>query len=243
MLSYEGVGKNIEKAIEDALLMLKASREDVDIKIIEEGGLFKKAKVLVTISEDCKNKYEKKEIKPEDEKEEVLDIKSLLTEEKTSKKETKEVVVKSTEVKSGDFLDGLLKITNLNAEIDKVEDSKYITYNITGENLNELIGYRGECLNAIQYLANVIEMRNNRDSKKIRIDVENYREKREGILVNLANRVARKVIKTNHQAKLEPMTANERRIIHAALTDNENVETVSKGIEPNRYLIITPVKK
>ena len=61
MFSAEGIGKTIEKAIENALLELKASREDVDIKILNEGGLFKKAKVLVTISDDAKSKYEKRE--------------------------------------------------------------------------------------------------------------------------------------------------------------------------------------
>ena len=60
MLSVEGIGKNIEQAIENALFELKAPREDVDIKILNEGGLFKKAKVLVSISEDCKEKYQKK---------------------------------------------------------------------------------------------------------------------------------------------------------------------------------------
>ena len=66
MLSAEGIGKNIEQAINNALLELKAPREDVDIKIINEGGLFKKAKVLVSISEDCKEKYEKRKAKREE---------------------------------------------------------------------------------------------------------------------------------------------------------------------------------
>ena len=70
MLSAEGIGKNIEKAIENALIELKASREDVDIKILNEGGLFKKAKVLVTISDDAKEKYEKRRKFVEEEKEE-----------------------------------------------------------------------------------------------------------------------------------------------------------------------------
>ena len=69
MLSAEGIGKNIEQAIENALFELKAVREDVDIKILSEGGLFKKAKVLVTISEDAREKYEKKEVSRKAEKE------------------------------------------------------------------------------------------------------------------------------------------------------------------------------
>ena len=97
-------------------------------------------------------------------------------------------------------------------------------------------------MNAIQYLANVYVAKNNRHCKKIRIDCDNYRAKREDTLIALANRMARKVAKTNHPVKLEPMTANERRIIHTALADDKFVETISKGEEPYRYLTIYPKK-
>ena len=95
MKSCEGIGKTIEKAIENALLELKAPREDVDIKILEEGGLFKKAKVLVSISEDCIEKYERKTLASDDEVEEALDIKAIFADapslsEKEEKKENKE---------------------------------------------------------------------------------------------------------------------------------------------------------
>ena len=76
MLSCEGIGKNIEQAINNALLELKASREDVDIKILDEGGFFKKAKVLVSISEDALEKYEKKEEIKKQEQEEAKNLKS-----------------------------------------------------------------------------------------------------------------------------------------------------------------------
>ena len=83
MFSAEGIGKTIEKAIENALLELKASREDVDIKILNEGGLFKKAKVLVTISDDAKRKYEKrKSNRREIEKEEKVEAEKMPKEEK-----------------------------------------------------------------------------------------------------------------------------------------------------------------
>lgn len=89
MLSAEGIGKNIEQAIENALFELKAPREDVDIKIINEGGLFKKAKVVVTISEDAREKYEKKEAIKKAEKEAEKETKA---EEKVEKKALKETV-------------------------------------------------------------------------------------------------------------------------------------------------------
>ena len=74
----------------------------------------------------------------------------------------------------------------------------------------------------------------------MRVDCDNYRAKREDTLIALANRMARKVAKTNHSVRLEPMTANERRIIHSALADDRFVETISKGEEPYRYLTIMP---
>src|SRR5690554_908482 len=94
MLSAEGTGRSIEKAIENALLELKAKREDVDIKILEEGGIFKKAKVLVTISEDSEEKYKKTEKERKDKVEEIeekLDVKAMFADFKKeeSKKEEK----------------------------------------------------------------------------------------------------------------------------------------------------------
>ena len=93
MLSVESTGKTIEKAIENALLELKAPREDVDIKIINEGGLFKKAKVIVSISEDAKEKYEKRKSFRQEEKEEILAEKAKI------KKESEEIE-KDTDRKS-----------------------------------------------------------------------------------------------------------------------------------------------
>lgn len=266
MLSYEGIGKTIEKAIEDALLVLKAPREDCDIKILEEGGLFKKARVLVSISEDCKEKYQAKTKAIEDEDVE-LDVKKLLCDEKPEEKpvqqpvEEKEVVKeeiveqptkveeeqqkqaereKIDDIKCVEFLKGLCDVWGIEANIECFREGDRIIVSVSGDNVSGLIGYRGDCLNGLQYLLNVVEQRREGERTKIVLDIENYREKRESTLVALANRMARKVAKTHHQIKLEPMTPNERRIIHTALQNDAYVTTFSKGTEPNRYLIIAP---
>lgn len=273
MLSYEGVGRSIEKAIEDALLNLKAPREDCDIKILEEGGLFKKARVLVSISEDCQEKYQSKKQKV-DEAPETLDVKKLFENSVTdiveqpkvevvveeiqvveepqksvedkheeSQPKTEESKVereKIEDIKCVEFLRGLCQKMGIEAEIDCFKENDRIVISATGEKVSELIGYRGDCLNGVQYLLNVIEQRRDGEKTKIVLDIENYREKRESTLVALANRMARKVAKTHHQIKLEPMTPNERRIIHTALQNDAYVTTFSKGTEPNRYLIIAP---
>ena len=249
MWSCEGIGKNIEQAINNALLELKASREDVDIKILDEGGFFKKAKVLVSISEDAIEKYEKKEeIKKQEQKEVAPKQEQELIPAHEDKEEPVDHIVstKTEEVKIPDidkakqFVAGLLKVANVEADVTSEENKEEVFLNLVGA--SDIIGFRGEGLNAIQYLANVYVGKNNRHAKKVRVDCDNYRAKREDTLIALANRMARKVAKTNHPVRLEPMTANERRIIHTALAEDRYVETFSSGEEPYRYLTIAPKK-
>lgn len=247
MLSCEGVGKNIEQAINNALLELKASREDVDIKILEEGGFFKKAKVVVSISEDAIEKYEKRESLKNTQ--EVLvqeDVK--ISAEEDAEEPVDHIVSAKTETgkiedvdKAKKFVDGLLSVAGYSCDIISQENKEEVFLNLVGA--SDIIGFRGEGLNAIQYLTNVYVGKNNRHSKKVRVDCDNYRAKREDTLIALANRMARKVAKTNHAVKLEPMTANERRIIHSALAEDKFVETYSSGEEPYRYLTIAPKSK
>ena len=266
MLSAEGIGKNIEKAIENALLELKAPREDVDIKILNEGGLFKKAKVLVTISDDAKDKYIKKEEKKktlkleEDnpnkdeklQKEEKKDEKAEKKENKTKKKEKieKEEV---SEILEGDeeqteeyqtknisarqFLEGFFEVAGKEVTINEKEDESFITYSVEGENLGEMIGHRGECFYAISRLLTAVVPKGD---KKILLDIGGFREKRTQSLTALAKRVANKVHKTGRYARLDPMNPSDRRIIHTALQDDSRVTTLSKGVEPHRYVIIFP---
>ncbi len=256
--SVEASGKNIEQAIENALFELKAPREDVDIKILSEGGLFKKAKVVVTISDDAIEKYEKreklkkqeesekevitkeekKEIKKE-EKEKTKEIKKQeKEEEKVEKKEIKEEKKHSeNKITCLEFVQGLVKAFNKEAEITELEEDEVKKIILNGDDLNDLIGYRGEVLFALSYLMNNICKR---EDKKVLLDICGYRQKREESLKKLAYRMASKVIKSGRYAKLEPMDASERRIIHMALQDNEKVTTMSKGTEPKRYLIIFP---
>lgn len=260
MKSCEGVGKTIEKAIENALLELKAPREDVDIKILEQGGLFKKAKVLVTISEDCEEKYEKKSKVDLSQEDEVLDVKSFFKNVETLRKEEKNVenlekeekivekeekiqekpLKKAEKVSGVDFLKGLLEVLGTNCQFYTEEDDEKIVVKIEGGNSGDLIGYRGECLNAIQYVASVVENEFSGKRKKFILDIENYKARREETLKALADRMESKVEKTGKAMKLEPMNANERRIIHTHLQNSKSVTTTSKGTEPNRYVVVLP---
>ena len=275
--SVEATGRNIEQAIENALFELKAPREDVDIKIISEGGLFKKAKVVVSISEDAIEKYEKREKEREkeslkkieddddddddddkdddededdddddDKKEkkerEKLEKKAKKEKEKQEKKEEKEEEKTRSDEKRErpsctEFVKGLVEAFGKSAEITEIEDEDVKKIMLDGEDMGELIGYRGEALFALSYLMSTICKR---EDKRILLDICGYREKREDSLRKLAYRMAAKVAKTGRYARLEPMDASERRIIHLALQDNDKVTTMSKGTEPKRYLIIFP---
>lgn len=260
MFSAEGIGKTIEKAIENALLELKASREDVDIKILNEGGLFKKAKVLVTISDDAKSKYEKREsIRKEIEKEEKVEAEEMPKEEKSSKenkeekKEIKEdqkpleqeelvVVTKEEEkiekfIPPVDFLKGLFEVAGKTVEIKTEEDDKYINISVTGEDLGDMIGHRGDCYYAISKILSVVS---GKQDKKILLDIGQFKEKRAESLRQLAKRTAEKVVKSGRYIKLSPMNPSDRRIIHTALQDDDRVTTLSKGVEPHRYVIVFP---
>ena len=258
MLSVEATGRNVEQAISNALFELKASREDVDIKILDEGGLFKKAKVRVSISPDEIEKYQKREKKEENltdsqdkNKEEVDELNKetalndLLTKEEDVEEEieilnsSKNQNEKEKDLeKAQKFIQGLLNRTTLTGNVECVEENDEIHANIIG--YSDIIGYRGEGLNSLQYLTSVVISKNNRHAKKVRVDCDNYRARREASLIALAQRMARKVEKTHSSVKLEPMTANERRIMHTALSNSKTVETFSKGEEPHRYLIIKP---
>ena len=260
MYSCEGIGKTIEKAIENALLELKATKDDVDIKILNEGGLFKKAKVLVTISQDALPKYEKRKKFVENEKlEEKLE---KTKEEKTTTDENLEVTIQAQEPKETsivstpaeseeqieinknekvvnpyDFLKGLFEVAGKDVEIDVKEDEKYIHINVTGDDLGDMIGHRGDSFYAISRLTNVLS---GKQDKKILLDIGEYKEKRAQSLTALAKRTAAKVAKSGRYIKLLPMNAGDRRVIHTALQDDDRVTTLSKGVEPHRYVIIFP---
>lgn len=266
MLQAEGYGKTIEKAIENALLELKASREDVDIKIINEGGLFKKAKVIVTISEDAIDKYQKrkenrkveenvKEVISENSVEEKADKEIKKQEKETVKKEKKEEKTEEKQIKKDEkqkekkeprenkyldpkeFLTGLFEAMGKMITISEVEDDASITYVVEGEDLGETIGYRGESFYAISNLLTTVTKRG---EKRIFIDIDGYRARREETLSATARRIANKVAKSGRFYKLEPMNPAERRIIHTALQGDDRVTTLSKGTEPHRYVIVFP---
>lgn len=200
MIVIEKEGKTTDAAIEAALGELNLTKEEVDIEILRQEGLFKTACVRVSVKQGKKEK-------------------ALL------------------------YVNDLLKLMKLNSEATLYEESGKAIINLSGEDNGIAIGYRGEVLDAIQYLTVLAISRSGGDYFKVTVDAENYRNKRVQTLINLAGRLANKAVKTGRVVEVEPMNPYERKVFHTALSDNPDVKTESEGDEPNRYVVITPVNR
>ena len=138
------------------------------------------------------------------------------------------------------FLNGLLSLMDINAKCKVVSEDEKVVLEVVAENSPAVIGYRGEVLDSLQNLAGAVANKGREDYRRVVLDCEGYREKREETLKNLAEKLAAKAVRTGRKVVLEPMNPYERRILHAALTDNTEVKTQSEGKEPNRYVVIIP---
>ncbi len=222
-------GKTTSEAIENGLKQLKVSRKNVDIKILEsedKRSFFsilapRVVKVELTLKEEKENIEKTKKITPK--KEIILS------------KEEKEEAIKN--IKS--FLKELEAnlLNGVNYTIEEKENRIYVSLN--SENIGYLIGYRGETLYAMQNILSTVAGKNIQNKIRVILDIEGYKEKREKTLEDLAQKVAKTVIRTRKPVKLEPMQAYERKIIHSKLQSNEMVETTSIGEEPNRRIVIS----
>lgn len=217
-------GKTTNEAIENGLRKLNVSKDCVDIKVLEnedKRSFFsiltpRVVKVEMTLKEDKKsNNKPKKEIE-------------LNQKEQEKAKENLEKFLK-------EFVLGLPDGTTYQIETT----SSHINVEIMNENLGYLIGYRGETLYALQNILSAIAGKDIENRVRVILDIEGYKAKREKTLENLAEKVAKTVIRTKKPVKLEPMQAYERKIIHSKLQQNSKVETTSVGEEPHRRIIVS----
>lgn len=137
------------------------------------------------------------------------------------------------------FLRDILNTMGVKAEIRIKEENETIKISLTGPDMGILIGYRGETLDSLQYLVSLVVNKGHETAyKRVVLDTENYRSKREETLKRLAQKVAGTVRRTGKLIRLEPMNPYERRIIHSALQDDRYVQTFSEGDEPYRRVVI-----
>ena len=157
-----------------------------------------------------------------------------------SKAHVKVTVIETALTKVQDFVNGILDKMGLTSRATVTDDNGTVNIEITGEDSGTAIGYRGEALDAIQYLVLTYLNQEKSEFKKVVVDSENYREKRRETLTALALRLAEKAHRTARKIELEPMNPFERRVIHSALADSEIASTVSEGEESNRHVVIVP---
>lgn len=224
MKSIIAEGKTSNEAIENGLKELGCTKQDVDIKILENEDKRsfysilapRIVKVELTLKENVEKNIEKTIIKEE----------KILSDENYEL--AKEDLVK--------FLDSFSKIYNLEYEINK--NNNLIEINITGENSSKLIGYRGDIINSLQTILSAIANKNTNERVRLSLDICDYKSKRENTLKELAKKLEKTVLRTKRKVVLEPMTAYERKILHTELQNSKNVTTYSIGEEPHRKLVV-----
>jgi len=221
-------GRTTNEAIENGLKQLKVSKSKVNIKVLEnedKRSFFsilapRVVKVEMTLKEDAVEKQHR-EIKPKKEIE--------LTEQEQQK------AYENMEKFFKEFITFLPEDTKY--DIKKTKTG--LNVDINHQNLGYLIGYRGETLYAFQNILSAIAGKGIDNKVRVLLDIEGYKAKREKTLEELADKVARTVIKTRKSVTLEPMQAYERKIIHSRLQENHKVETISVGEEPARRIVVS----
>ena len=152
-----------------------------------------------------------------------------------------EVIAKEDDgERASNFLSGLLEMMKIPATTEIIENGDKIVIDILTTSPTQVIGYRGEVLDALQTLAGATANIGNDEYKKVVVNCENYREKREETLKALAVRIANKAVKYGKKFSLEPMNPFERKVIHSALSNMDGIKTESEGAEPNRYVVVIP---
>lgn len=139
----------------------------------------------------------------------------------------------------------LFDVTNkigVSIKIKQEVTKEGILLDLSGEGIGMLIGKRGQTLDSLQYLVNLVANRYSEHYIRIVLDAENYRDRRKESLEQLAKRLGNKAVRTRKEVILEPMNALERKIIHTALQDIKGVRTYSEGVEPNRRIVVAPAK-
>ena len=174
----------------------------------------------------------------EEEKNGILGLFSKPARIRVRKKEDITDIVRSFLTKTFDAMNLVVEI-----KIDYDEAERHINIELSGNEMGMLIGKRGQTLDSLQYLTGIVANKKTDNYVKVKIDTENYRQRRKETIENLARNVASKVKKTGRTAFLEPMNPYERRIIHSALQNDRYVTTHSEGEEPFRRVVVTPKRE
>lgn len=251
--NLEIIAPSVDEAIAKGLADLGLTREAVEIEILDEGsrGLFglgtRQARVRLTVigaeqsGEEVVEQAVQEASKPKAETKEA--VSSATPPSSRFEKVQQEVTLDVARATVAELIERMGIDCEVSAEFGEVDDVsgiRPVLVDVQGDDLSILIGKRSETLNALQYIARQIASKELGRNITLIIDVEGYRQRREKQLRQLARRMADQAIKTGRKQVLEPMSPNERRIIHLELRDNEDVTTQSFGEEPHRKVTILP---
>lgn len=221
----EGIGKNYDEAVLDALSKVGLSKDKVSIEIVEEP----KKRIFSILD-------------PKQIKVRVTEIEQVENSEVEKKKEIKEISEDDAEIVKErviNFLNDYFSKLNLSLNINSHIEDNILKFDITGDNAGIAIGYRGETMEALQMIAATVGNKDVKNYVKIIIDIEGYRKKRIKALEELALKRANIVVAKRKSITLEPMNPFERKAIHNALQNHPKVKTASTGEEPYRKVVIS----
>ncbi len=237
-------GKTKNDAITEACTHFSIPSDKLDYEVIDEGKVgflsigAKPAIIKARIKEESSTVQEKIEV----EKPEKTEKASAVTNIASVKPEVTNVVDIDVESVSKKFIDDVFRAMNLtvNSEIKYDKDSNNLDVELSGDEMGVLIGKRGQTLDSLQYLISLVVNKGTGEYIRVKVDTENYRERRKETLENLAKNISYKVKRTRRSVSLEPMNPYERRIIHSALQNDKYVTTHSEGEEPFRRVVVVP---
>ncbi|WP_026521419.1 RNA-binding cell elongation regulator Jag/EloR [Butyrivibrio sp. VCB2001] len=250
----EFTAKNLDDAITEACETLMVTSDRLDYEVVSSGssgflGIASKPAVIkARIKEEAP---EVEEVKAEPKKEEKPEVKKEVKKEekkeapkeevKTEKKASSNINGDELVAKANAFLKDVFGAMNMEVNLNsKFNDKENILdVELSGDEMGVLIGKRGQTLDSLQYLISLVVNRETEEYIHVKVDTENYRERRKATLENLAKNISIKVKKTRQSVALEPMNPYERRIIHSALQNDRFVTTHSEGDEPFRRVVVT----
>jgi len=215
-------GKTTAEAIENGLKELKTSKENVDIKVLEQEDKRSFFSILAP-----------RVVKVE------MTLKEGGFKAKTRSINKNPEELKKAQKKIEEFLNEFISKLPQNEITYNIHIEDYVMYiDMQGKDINYLIGYRGEVLNSLQVIVSNIANRNANERINVSLNIQGYREKREKALEDLAEKISKTVMKTGKSITLEPMNAYERKIIHSKLQGSDKVKTYSIGEEPRRKVVV-----
>ncbi|MBT2570964.1 RNA-binding cell elongation regulator Jag/EloR [Planococcus sp. ISL-110] len=242
-------GLTVESAISEALEKLQVTREEVSIEVIQEEkkGFFgfgaKKAEIEVTVIEKTTLAEKEKSDGTAEKAVEIQETPKVSPEKEGEEEEVPAISNEQAIQETKNYIQSIakgMKIEDL--AITHEHRGKKVSFYLESEKVAMLIGKRGQTLNSLQQLAQLVANKYSNQFMIVQLDAENYRERRQETLEQLADRMADKAIRTGGRVQFEPMPSYERKVIHQALSRRLDIDTYSEGKDPNRYLVIEPHK-